>query len=228
MMKLRLGIKKRLTTLWVREWARRNGSGTCGKFAAWLASRGTMPYYGRAGLANLHPRGFIAASAAISHPGLRMGNNVYIGDGCYIRGRHGGGEVELGDRVLLHGNTQVQTSEGARVIIGTDTRIHLNCYLIASLADIRIGENTGISNECAFYSFDHGMALGTHYREQANRTRGPIMIGDNVWIGHGVTVLSGVTIGDGAVVAARSLVTKDIPANAIAAGVPARVLRMRE
>ncbi len=227
-MKLRLGIRKRVTTLWVREWARRNGSGTCGKFAAWLASRGTMPYYGRAGLAALHPRGFIAPSASVSHPGLRMGRNVYVGDGCYIRRCNEGGDVELGDRVLLHGDIRLQTYEGARVIIGADTRIHLNCYLIASLADIRIGANTGIANECAFYSFDHGTALGTHYRDQPNTTRGPIVIGDNVWIGHGVTVLSGVTIGDGAVVAARALVIKDIPANAIAAGVPARVLRMRE
>lgn len=227
-MRLGLGIRKRIATLWLREWARHNGSGTWGKFAAWMTSRGMMPYYGRAELANLHPRGFIAASAAISHPGLRMGKNVYIGDRSYIRRRQRGGNVELGDRVLLHGNIQLQTHEGARVIIGADTRIHLNCYLIACLADIRIGANTGIANECAFYSSDHGMALGTHYREQPNCTHGPIVIGDNVWIGHGVTVLSGVTIGDGAVVAARSLVTKDIPANAIAAGVPAKVLRMRE
>ncbi len=227
-MKLRLGIRKRIATLWVREWARRNGPSGFGRLAAWMASRGRMPYYGRAELANLHPRGFIAASAAIGHPGLRTGRNAYIGDGCYIRRRPQGGDVELGDRVLLHGNIHLQTSNGARVVIGHDTRIHLNCYLIASLADIRIGENTGISNECAFYSFDHGTALDTHYREQPNRTRGPIVIGDNVWIGHGVTVLSGVTIGDGAVVAARALVIDDVPANAIVGGVPAKVLRMRE
>ena len=207
---------------------RYNGIGTWGKFAAWMASRGKMPYYGRAELANFHPRGFIASSAAISHPGLRMGKNVYLGDGCYIRRRQSGGNVELGDRVLLHGNIQLQTSEGARVIIGPDTRIHLNCYLMACIADIRIGANTGISSECAFYSYNHGTAAGRHYLEQPNETRGPIVIGDNVWIGHGVTVLSGVTIGDGAVVAARSLVVKDVPKNAIVGGVPAKVLRMRE
>lgn len=222
------GIRKRVATLWVREWARFNGDGTWGRFAAWVASRGTMPYYGRAGLANLHPRGFIAASAAIRHPGLRMGRNVYIGDGAYIRRCEGGGDVELGDRVLLHGDIRLQTYEGGRVIIGDDTRIHLNCYLISCLADIRIGKNTGIANECAFYNFNHGTAAGIHYRDQPNETRGPIVIGDNVWIGHGVTVLGGVTIGDGAVVAARALVLNDIPANAIAAGVPAKVLRMRE
>jgi acetyltransferase-like isoleucine patch superfamily enzyme len=217
-----------MATVWVREWARRNGPSGFGKLAAWMASRGTMPYYGRAALANLHPRGFVAASASIAHPGLRMGKNVYIGDGCYIRRSVDGGDVELGDRVLLHGDIRMQTYEGGRVIIGEDTRIHLNCYLMACIADIRIGANTGIASECAFYNFNHGTAAGTHYREQPNETRGPIIIGDNVWIGHGVTVLSGVTIGDGAVVAARALVIDDVPANAIVAGVPARVLRMRE
>ena len=226
-MRLGLGIKKRIATLWVREWARRNGPSGFGRLSAWMASRGRMPYYGRAELANLHPRGFIAASAAIGHPGLRMGRNAYIGDGCYIRRSNDGGDVELGDRVLLHGNIRLQTYEGGRVIIGDDTRIHLNCYLMACLADIRIGVNTGIASECAFYNFNHGTAAGIHYREQPNETRGPIVIGDNVWIGHGVTVLGGVTIGDGAVVAARALVIDDVPANAIVGGVPAKVLRMR-
>ena len=227
-MDLGRGLRKRIARLWVREWARRNGLSGFGKLAAWMASRGRMPYYGRAELAHLHPRGFVAASASIAHPGLRMGKNVYIGDGCYIRRSTGGGDIELGDRVLLHGDIRMQTYEGGRVIIGDDTRIHLNCYLMACLADIRIGTNTGIASECAFYNFNHGTAAGMHYREQPNETRGPIVIGDNVWIGHGVTVLSGVTIGDGAVVAARALVINDVPANAIVAGVPAKVLRMRK
>jgi acetyltransferase-like isoleucine patch superfamily enzyme len=54
------------------------------------------------------------------------------------------------------------------------------------------------------------------------------VIGDDVWLAHGVTVLSGVTIGNGAVVASGAVVTKSIPEYAIAAGVPARVIRYRE
>jgi acetyltransferase-like isoleucine patch superfamily enzyme len=53
----------------------------------------------------------------------------------------------------------------------------------------------------------------------------PVVIGQNVWIGSGGIILSGVTIGDGAVVAAASVVTKDVPANALVAGNPARVIR---
>ena len=59
-------------------------------------------------------------------------------------------------------------------------------------------------------------------------SKGPIIIEDEVWLGYGVMVLSGVRIGRGAVVGAGSVVTKDVPAGAIAVGVPACVMRMRE
>jgi acetyltransferase-like isoleucine patch superfamily enzyme len=59
------------------------------------------------------------------------------------------------------------------------------------------------------------------------KTKGGIVVGDDVWLGFGVVVLDGVRIGKGAVVGAGSVVTRDIPDNAIAVGVPARVVKMR-
>ena len=59
-------------------------------------------------------------------------------------------------------------------------------------------------------------------------SKGPVMIGDNVWIGDKATILPGVTIGDGAVIAANSVVTKDVPAYCVAAGNPARIIRNNE
>lgn len=56
-------------------------------------------------------------------------------------------------------------------------------------------------------------------------SKGPVIIGKNVWIGDKATVLPGVTIGDGAIIGANSVVTKDIPANSIAVGIPAKVVK---
>ena len=56
-------------------------------------------------------------------------------------------------------------------------------------------------------------------------SKGPVIIGDNVWIGDKATILPGVTIGDGAVIAANAVVTKDVPAFCVAAGNPARIIK---
>ena len=74
---------------------------------------------------------------------------------------------------------------------------------------------------------DYGRLPGQNIAEQARDER-DITIGDDVWLGARVFVGTGVTIGDGCVVSANSVVTRDLPAGAIAAGVPARVVRRRE
>jgi acetyltransferase-like isoleucine patch superfamily enzyme len=79
-----------------------------------------------------------------------------------------------------------------------------------------------------FIDFDHGMVEV----ERPIRVQGiymkPVIVGSNVWIGYGAAVLRGVSVGDNAVLGTYAVVTKDIPANAVVAGVPAKVIRMRE
>lgn len=77
------------------------------------------------------------------------------------------------------------------------------------------------------YPYNHGMSPDVPVRNQPLTSRGGITIGDDAWLGYGVIVLDGVHIGDGAVVAAGAVVVNNIPAMAIAGGVPAKVLRFR-
>ena len=83
-----------------------------------------------------------------------------------------------------------------------------------------IGKNAHIAREAVIRDYD-----GHYIEETAYRTAKPVTIGDNVWIGYRAMILKGVTIGNNSVVAANSVVTKDIPANCIVAGNPAKIIR---
>lgn len=85
---------------------------------------------------------------------------------------------------------------------------------------IKIGKNAHIAREAVIRDYDG------HYIETPDyRTSKPVIIGDNVWIGYRAMILKGVTIGDGAVIAANSVVTKDVPPFSIVAGNPAKIIR---
>ena len=74
---------------------------------------------------------------------------------------------------------------------------------------------------------DHGTKKGNLIRDQENKCRN-IYIGSDVWLAANVTILKGVSIGDGAVIGAKALVNSNIPENAIAVGIPAKVIKYRE
>ena len=103
-------------------------------------------------------------------------------------------------------------------------RCHFRCHFAAYKENILIGNDVGIAQGCAFFTHDHGSSPEKHSELV---TKGPIIIDDSAWIGRGVTVLSGVRIGQGAVVAAGAVVTRDVPDGMIAAGVPAKVIKPR-
>jgi acetyltransferase-like isoleucine patch superfamily enzyme len=199
-----------------------------GRLAAWLASCGYSPYHRRASLANATARGFVDPSASVRHSRLKLGAKVYLGTRVIVSESNAGGPITIGDRVHIYGDSFVETGHGGSVVIGPGTHIQPGCHIHSHLAEIHIGEMVEIAANCAFYNYDHGIAPGTPIMEQPLRTRGDIVIGDGAWLGHGVIVLQGVTIGDGAVIAAGAVVVSDIPPNAIAAGVPARVVKHRD
>jgi acetyltransferase-like isoleucine patch superfamily enzyme len=93
---------------------------------------------------------------------------------------------------------------------------------------VEIGKDSLIAMHCRILSSNHTVPDREHrIRSQADINL-PTKIGEDVWLGAGVTVLGGVTIGDGCIVGAGAVVTKDLPPYSIAMGVPAKVVRMRE
>ena len=204
-----------------------SGSGPFSKNATRLASLFTPPYYGRAYLARLNPRGYIAPSATIHHSNLRLGANTFIGDHVVIYQDEGGKEIELGERVRLHDYIFIQTGDGGSVKIGARTVIQPRCQFSGYVGSIKIGSRVAVAPNCAFYPYDHGTLPGVPIAQQPLQSKGDIIVEDDAWLGVGVIVLGGVRIGAGAVIGAGSVVTKDVPDGAIAVGVPARVIRVR-
>lgn len=218
---------KRLSRLWMRFWARWGGPGPSGRMASRLTAWFAPPHLDQVPLAYLSPRGYIDAAAIIYHSQLELGANVYIAPRVLVVQHAEGGAVTLCERVAIHRDARLETGKGGYIRVASFSSIHPGCQLMAFIEPILIGEGVMLAANVALYSYDHGMAPDVPIREQPILSKGAITIGDNAWIGTGAIVLSGVTIGEGAVVAAGAVVTGDIPANAIAAGNPARVIKHR-
>lgn len=109
---------------------------------------------------------------------------------------------------------------GTGIVLGENVFINYNCVMLDS-GYIRIGSNTLVGPNCSFYTPQHPM---NHIeRRKPQETSYPITIGEDCWLGGNVTILPGVTIGDRCIIAAGSVVTKDIPDDSLAAGCPAVV-----
>lgn len=135
-------------------------------------------------------------------------------------------DIRLGDRVRIGRRCVFQGSPDCTINIGNSVTINDGAYLTAVFG-IDIGERTSIGEYVSIRDYDHQFDdVNTPIQNQGYRG-GPIRIGRDCWIGRGTIVTGGVTIGDGAVVGANSVVTRDIPPMAVAVGAPARVLRQR-
>ena len=111
---------------------------------------------------------------------------------------------------------------GYNIHIGENFYSNVNCVMLDG-ASITFGDNVFVAPNCGFYTAGH--PFDVKQRNAGLEYAYPIKIGNNVWIGAGVSVLPGVTIGDNSVIAAGSVVTKDSPAGVLAAGCPCHVIR---
>jgi acetyltransferase-like isoleucine patch superfamily enzyme len=225
-LKTRLGKFQR--NFWARFWMRFAGLGCGGRVAMRLAGMFSPPYKGRRFLARLSPFGYVAPSAVVCHPDLRLGRNVFVGERVTIYGADGGGAVRIGDGVHIHQDVIIETGQDGRLAIGAHTHIQPRCQFAAYKGSIEIGQGVQIAPGCAFYPYDHGFNSGSTIMEQPLQSKGGIRIEDGAWLGYGAIVLDGVTIGRGAIIGAGAVVKESVPEGAIAVGVPARVVGTRD
>lgn len=112
------------------------------------------------------------------------------------------------------------TDFGKNITIGKNVFVNACCHF-QDHGGVTLGDNCLIGHNVVFATLNHGIAP----EARALMLPAPIVVGKNVWIGSNSTILQGVTIGDNAIIAAGSVVTKDVPANTIAGGVPAKPIR---
>jgi acetyltransferase-like isoleucine patch superfamily enzyme len=150
---------------------------------------------------------------------------VFMDRGAEIYARRGYGRLVLGRWLHLGVNTALRCHEGTlavgdKSVFARD--VSVNCYL-----DVEIGANALIADAVYISDFDHRFNdLDVAIKDQGI-TKARVRIGPDVWLGTKVTVSRGVVIGQGAVIGANAVVTRDIPAYAVAVGVPARVIKDR-
>ena len=129
--------------------------------------------------------------------------------------------IYLGDQIAIYEDAWIASEAGGILRIGSGTYVGHRSHIHA-LSNVTIGKDCVFADNVMVNSGEH--PLDSLHDVQPG---GDIMIGDRVFLGQNVSVLGGVTIGDGAVIGAGAVVTRDIPANAVAVGIPATVILVR-
>jgi acetyltransferase-like isoleucine patch superfamily enzyme len=163
----------------------------------------------------------------LTHAGWRWRTDglLFLGRGLELQVAKGA-RIEFGRFVWIGDKTKIRCHEGV-VEIGSKTVMGQECT-ISAYRRVRIGEQCVIADRAMFIDFDHGVVeVERPIRSQGIYMR-DVEVGSNVWIGYGACILRGVRVGDNSIIGTNSVVTKDVPANAIVAGIPAKIIRMRE
>jgi acetyltransferase-like isoleucine patch superfamily enzyme len=189
--------------------------------ARFLARNGMLsPKYARLGFRYLWRRLFTAAGWRWATDGL-----VFFGRRLQLQiGRSG--RIDFGRFVWVGDGTKIRCHEGV-VEIGPKTVLGQECT-ISAYQRIRIGEQCVIADRAMFIDFDHGVVDTERPIRLQGIYKRDVEVGSNVWIGYGACILRGVRVGDNAIVGTNAVVTKDVPANGVVGGAPARLIRMRE
>jgi acetyltransferase-like isoleucine patch superfamily enzyme len=134
--------------------------------------------------------------------------------------------VVLGRWSWLGHGTKIRAHEG-EVLIGAKSVLGQECT-ISAYQHVSIGRECIVADRVMLIDFDHGMVEVERPIRLQGIYKRDVRVGHNVWIGYGACILRGATVGDNSVLGTNAVVTGTIPANAVAGGVPARIIRMRD
>jgi len=161
---------------------------------------------------------------SLRHPHrIHIGSNVVIDDHCLLDAKgHTNRGIRIGNGVFIGRNTILSCKDGD-IDVGDEANIGFNCEIF-SASRVTIGRSALLAAYSYVIGGDHDRADPSRPALEQGRTSSGVTIGDGAWIGAGAKILDGVAIGANAVVGAGAVVNRDVPAQTVVAGVPARVV----
>ncbi len=161
-----------------------------------------------------------------------VGDNAYIMSNIYVRG---GQKIIIGNNFYCYWGGRIETYSchngmkfNPQIIIGNNVSINPDCH-IGAINRIEIHDGVLMASRVFITDHFHGKInreeLLVSPQKRILFAKGTVIIKKNAWLGEGVAVMPGVTIGENSVIGANAVVTKDIPDNSIAVGIPAKVIK---
>jgi acetyltransferase-like isoleucine patch superfamily enzyme len=180
-------------------------------------------------------RWFLYMQARYWHSGVRFPLSMDIRGSFYLF-KHSEAQISIGEYVtivntlaynpagVVHPTVLRAAVAGARLVIGN--HVGMSGCIICCETSVSIGDHCLLGANCAIYDTDYHPLnyLDRRDNRQSSTRRSPVIIGDDCWIGANAVILKGVCIGPRSIVGANSVVTRDVPADSIVAGNPARVI----
>jgi acetyltransferase-like isoleucine patch superfamily enzyme len=166
-------------------------------------------------------------NVVLRHPHkIHIGDNVVIDDNCLLDAK---GDTNRGIRIgsgVFVGRNTILSCKNGDIEIADGANIGFNCELF-SASRVRIGAGTLLAAYTYIIGGDHDFSdPSASILDQGRKSEG-VLVGEGAWIGAGAKVLDGVSVGDKAIVGAGAVVTRDVPAQAVAVGIPAKVVSNR-